>query len=162
MLPYLSSVPAETALPSITADKSRWSTRADDSATHGRLADVVDKARIELPRHHADRFRQYVEDALDRLRNDGLILHWHDDAAKKKRGFRKRARKVAGARRLDRDPRHGRRRADHFRTAGLELGEGMAGASRSPSRPVKNAGRGLSGLFRRVPGSQLSSQSLRF
>jgi hypothetical protein len=41
-----------------------------------RVGELLDKARIELPKHHADRFRQYVEDALDRLQRDGLIAHW--------------------------------------------------------------------------------------
>jgi hypothetical protein len=46
-----------------------------------RVGELLDKARIELPKHHADRFRQYVEDALDRLQRDGLIIHWQYEGA---------------------------------------------------------------------------------
>jgi hypothetical protein len=41
-----------------------------------RLRDLLEKARIELPTHHADRFRETVEAALDRLQADQLIGNW--------------------------------------------------------------------------------------
>jgi hypothetical protein len=41
-----------------------------------RLRDLLEKARIELPVHHADRFRETVEAALDRLQADQLIGSW--------------------------------------------------------------------------------------
>jgi hypothetical protein len=55
----------------------------DGNGAHSiwRVGELLDKARIELPKHHADRFRQYVEDALDRLQRDGLIAHWQYERA---------------------------------------------------------------------------------
>ena len=48
----------------------------NNAPTAWRVGELLEKARIDLPKHHADRFRQYVEDALDRLQRDGLIAHW--------------------------------------------------------------------------------------
>jgi len=50
--------------------------RSDRLRARWRLRELLNEARIELPTHHADRFRQYVEDAFDRLRRDGLISLW--------------------------------------------------------------------------------------
>jgi hypothetical protein len=53
----------------------------NDTPTTWCVGELLEKARIDLPKHHADRFRQYVEDALDRLLRDGLIARWQYERA---------------------------------------------------------------------------------
>lgn len=47
-----------------------------EGRTRWRLGDLIAKAKIDLPKYHAERFRQYVENAFDRLEEDHLISSW--------------------------------------------------------------------------------------
>jgi hypothetical protein len=49
---------------------------SSDRGLRWRLSDLLSRARIDLPTHHTDRFRQHIEEALDLLEADRIIGSW--------------------------------------------------------------------------------------
>jgi len=56
----------------------RWHSLVEDDRTQQQwtVAELLETARIPVPAHHPNRFKEQVEAALDRLKKDGVIGGW--------------------------------------------------------------------------------------